>query len=98
MNKNEFVRAVSTTIGEKEGKAPTLKDTTMFLDGILETIAAQMVAGEKISFVGFGSFEVVERAAREGRNPKDGSTIAIPASKTVKYRPSSALKAAMNEQ
>lgn len=97
MNKNEFVRAVSETIGKNEGKAPTLKDTEKFVNGVLETIATQMVKGEKIAFTGFGSFEIAERAAREGRNPKDGSTIAIPASKTVKFRPSSVLKAAMNE-
>ena len=97
MNKTDFIRATSATIGESEGKAPTLKDTTMFVDGTIQTIVNQLISGEKVSFSGFGTFELVERAAHEGRNPQDGSVINIPATKVIKFKPSSVLKAAVNE-
>ena len=57
----------------------------------------KLKAGEKIQLVGFGTFEVAERAAREGRNPTTGATIKIPASKAPKFKAGKALKDAVNK-
>lgn len=69
-------------------------------EGILEAIIGclqdALVAGEEVSIKGFGSFKVVERAARQGRNPRSGEKINIPASKTIKFFPSKSLKDALN--
>ena len=90
MNKVELVNAIST-------KADcTKKDATKYLDAIVETITETLAKGEKISLVGFGSFEVVEREARTGRNPQTGEPIEIPASKAPKFRAGSKLKEIVN--
>ena len=59
---------------------------------VIEAFSSTLEKGDSISLVGFGSFKVVERAAREGRNPGTGEKIQIPASKTVKFTPSKSLK------
>ena len=61
---------------------------TSFLDSVKEGL----LSGEKITIIGFGSFSVVERKARMGRNPQTGQEIEIPASKTVKFKPGEKLK------
>ena len=58
-------------------------------------IAEELKKGEKVQLVGFGTFEVSERAAREGRNPQTGSTMVIPASKSPKFKPGKAFKDAI---
>lgn len=90
MNKIEMVNAISI-------KADcTKKDAAKYLDAVVETITETLAKGEKISLVGFGSFEVVDREARTGRNPKTGETIEIPASKSPKFKAGSKLKEIVN--
>jgi DNA-binding protein HU-beta len=56
------------------------------LDGFVSAVSGALVSGEKITLVGFGTFSVATRAQREGRNPRTGEKIKIPASKTVKFK------------
>ncbi len=67
------------------------------LNIILEEIGDALARGEKVTFVGFGTFRVVERPARKGRNPRTGKTIEIPAKKVVKFIPGKALKERINK-
>ena len=57
------------------------------LDGLVSAITEALSTGEKVTLVGFGTFSVGERAEREGRNPRTGEKISIPASKVVKFKP-----------
>lgn len=95
MNKTEFVKNVKDIVSE-ELEGVTLKDTTIFVEAFLKAIENGLVNGDKIQFVGFGSFETTERAERKGRNPKDGSEILIPASKAIKFKAGKALKDVVN--
>ena len=61
-----------------------------------DAVAEELVKGGKVQLVGFGTFEVAERAAREGRNPKSGETMTIAASKTPKFKAGKALKDQVN--
>jgi len=67
------------------------------VNAVFEGIASVLEKGDSISLIGFGSFKVVERAAREGRNPSTGEKIQIPASKGVKFTPGAALKERVNK-
>ncbi len=67
------------------------------LNIILEEIGEALARGEKVTFVGFGTFRVVKRAARKGRNPRTGKTIEIPAKKVIKFIPGKALKERINK-
>ena len=80
MNKSELITEMSTKAGM------TKLDTEKVLKAFIDTVTETLAKGEKIQLVGFGSFEVVERAARTGRNPQDGSTIMIPKSKAPKFK------------
>ncbi len=71
---------------------PTKGKTEDALDAVIEGIRDALIAGESITFTGFGSFKVVDRAARKGRNPRTGEEIDIPASKVVKFTPGKTLK------
>ena len=86
MNREGLVKLVS----EKTGI--TQKAAEQVQKAVIELFSSTLEKGESISLVGFGSFKVVERAAREGRNPSTGKKIQIPASKTVKFTPSKSLK------
>ena len=92
MNRTELITKVQENIDIEVSK----KDLTTILDGIIETIKVNVASGEKIAIAGFGTFEVVKRAARTGRNPKDGSTIQIPASKSPKFKASKNFKDVVN--
>jgi DNA-binding protein HU-beta len=81
MVKQDLVKSVASKI-----EGATQKDVAIVIDTVLETIKESVANGEKINLVGFGSFEAVERAAREGRNPKTGESISIPASKAPKFK------------
>lgn len=81
MVKQDLVKSVASKI-----EGATQKDVAIVIDTVLETIKENVANGEKINLVGFGSFEAVERAAREGRNPKTGESISIPASKAPKFK------------
>ena len=72
------------------------KDAEKALKAFTDVVAAELKKGEKIQLVGFGTFEVSERAAREGRNPQTGATMTIAASKTPKFKAGKALKDSIN--
>lgn len=86
MNKQELISAAA----EKTGFSK--KDTEATVTAVLETIISALEDNEKVQLVGFGSFEVKDRAARIGRNPKTKEAIEIPASKAPVFKPSKALK------
>ncbi len=89
MRKAEFIDAVS----EKSGLSK--KDANEALNAILETITDALKEGKTVSFIGFGSFSTVERAAREARVPLTGKTVQIPARKAVKFKVGKSLKDAV---
>ena len=86
MNKEDLVKLVS----EKTGI--TKKAAEQAQKMVIEGISSALEKGDSVSLVGFGSFKVVERAAREGRNPSTGEKMHIPGSKAVKFTPSKSLK------
>lgn len=90
MNKTELVAAIA----EKTGL--TKKDAEGAVKAFTDTVAEQLKAGDKIQLVGFGTFEVTERAARTGKNPQTGEAINIPASKAPKFKAGKALKDEVN--
>ncbi|UBF29954.1 HU family DNA-binding protein (plasmid) [Kovacikia minuta CCNUW1] len=79
MNKGELVDQIA------EKADCTKKDADAILTAILDTILETVAKGEKVTLVGFGTFEVRDRAAREGRNPSTGATIQIPATKVPAF-------------
>ncbi|MGN7233792.1 HU family DNA-binding protein [Priestia megaterium] len=89
MNKMELVRAVAT-------KAElTQKDAEKTVNALLETIYNTLAKKEKIQLIGFGTFEVRDRAARTGRNPQTGEEVDIPASKVAAFKAGKELKQAV---
>ena len=90
MNKNELV----TSMAEKTGMKKT--EVEKVLKAFTDTVAEELKKGEKIQLVGFGTFEVSERSAREGRNPRTGETMTIAATKAPKFKAGKALKDAIN--
>ena len=90
MNKTELVAAMA------ERTELTKKEAEKALKAFTDIVAEELTKGEKIQLVGFGTFEVSERAAREGRNPMTGETIQIAASKTPKFKAGKALKDQVN--
>jgi nucleoid DNA-binding protein len=96
MTKKEIVDKI-ILIDEIVAQGHTKKTVTEILDLFLTEIQTALVDGEKVSISGFGNFDVRERKERVGQNPATGEKMTIPASKNVKFTPSSALKAAVNE-
>lgn len=90
MNKGEFVEALADRLDISRAQADRALTT------MLDIIAERMAAGEKVSFTGFGSFEVSERAERTGRNPQTGASIKIAASRVPKFSAGATLKSAIN--
>ncbi len=90
MNKTELVAAMADAAGLSK------KDTEKALKAFTDVVADELKKGEKVQLVGFGTFEVSERAAREGRNPQSGAVMKIPASKTPKFKAGKALKDSLN--
>ena len=90
MNKTEFIAAIA------EKAELSKKDAEKALKAFTDVVEEELKKGEKIQLVGFGTFEVSERAAREGRNPQTGATMKIEACKVPKFKPGKALKAAVN--
>lgn len=74
-NKAELIESVATATGL------TKKDATAAVDAVFGSIQDSLSKGDKVQLIGFGNFEVRERAARKGRNPQTGAEIKIPASK-----------------
>lgn len=91
MNKSELVASMV----EKSGLSK--KDAEKALKSFEEAVTCELKAGGKVQLVGFGTFEVAERAARVGRNPQTGKDMQIPASKAPKFKAGKALKDAVNE-
>lgn len=89
MNKNEFVAAIA----EKSGL--TKKDAEAALNAYTEVVTDALKAGDSVQLIGFGTFEVRERAARQGRNPHTGENIEIAAAKVPAFKPGKALKDAI---
>ena len=90
MNKTELIDALAAKTGL------TKKDSEATLNAFVQTVTEQLAKGDKVSLVGFGTFEVSERAAREGRNPQTGETMKIAASKAPKFKAGKALKDMVN--
>ncbi|MDO5294759.1 MAG: HU family DNA-binding protein [bacterium] len=90
MNKTELVAAIA------ERTELSKKDSEKVLKAFVDVVTEELTKGEKIQLVGFGTFEVSERAAREGRNPQTGKTMTIAASKAPKFKAGKALKDAVN--
>lgn len=90
MNKAELVAAIA------EKCEMTKKDAELSLNTTLEIIEKQLKKGDKIALVGFGTFDVSKRKAREGRNPRTGETMKIPATKVPRFKAGKALKDAIN--
>ena len=90
MNKTELVAAMAeqTNLSKKDAEAA--------LKAFIDVVSEELKKGEKVQLVGFGTFEVSARAAREGRNPQTGETMEIKASKTPKFKAGKALKDMMN--
>ncbi|HIZ65242.1 MAG TPA: HU family DNA-binding protein [Candidatus Blautia pullicola] len=91
MNRTELVAAMA------EKTQLSKKDAEAALKAFIDVVSEEMKKGEKVQLVGFGTFEVSERAAREGRNPQTGETMTIAASKTPKFKAGKALKDMVNE-
>ena len=91
MNKTELVAAMA----EKAGLSK--KSAEAALKAFEDVVAEELKKGEKIQMVGFGTFEVSERAARTGKNPQTGKAINIPACKAPKFKAGKALKDAVNK-
>jgi len=90
MNKAELVSAMA------EKTELSKKDAEAALKAFTDVVAEELKKGEKIQLVGFGTFEVSERAARTGRNPQTGKEMTIPASKSPKFKAGKALKDLVN--
>jgi DNA-binding protein HU-beta len=91
MNKAELIESIQNALG----KDATKRSADEALDAVLSSIAAGVKKDQKVQIIGFGTFEVKKRPARQGRNPKTGETMQISASQSVGFKPSSALKASL---
>jgi DNA-binding protein HU-beta len=90
MNKAELIEAIA------DAADLTKADAGRALDGMVNAITGALKKGDTVSLVGFGSFVVKERAARQGRNPQTGNTITIAAAKIPSFKAGKALKDAVN--
>lgn len=89
MNKTELVETVATA------SELSKKDAGKAVEAVFDTITSALANGEKVQLIGFGNFEVRERAARKGRNPQTGKEIEIAATKVPAFKPGKALKEAV---
>lgn len=90
MNKNELVASLAEKTSLKKA------DVEKVLKAFTDTVSEELKNGGKVQLVGFGTFEVSERAERDGRNPRTGETMKIAASKAPKFKAGKALKDAIN--
>jgi DNA-binding protein HU-beta len=81
MNKTEFIGAVAANAGFSKAEAKKV------VEAFIETVEDAVKNGEKVTFIDFGSFSVVEKSARKGVNPKTKERIDIPVRKAVKFKP-----------
>ena len=90
MNKTELIAAIA------EQAEISKKDSEKALKAFIDVVTDQLKKGDKVQLVGFGTFDVAERAAREGRNPQTGEPMPIAASKAPRFKAGKALKDAIN--
>ena len=90
MNRNDLVEAVANSTGS------TKADAAKSVDSVFDAISGALKSGDGVQLVGFGSFSVADRAARDGRNPRTGEVIKIAASRQPKFKAGKALKDAVN--
>lgn len=90
MNKNEFIDKVADTADMSKAEAAKA------VDAVFDAITKALQSGDDVRLVGFGTFSAAKRAAREGRNPRTGETIQIPASIQPKFSAGKGLKDALN--
>ena len=90
MNRTELITAIAVSADISK------KDSEKALKAFVDVVTEELKKGEKVQLVGFGTFEVSERAAREGRNPQTGKTMKIEACKAPKFKAGKALKDAIN--
>ena len=90
MNKSELIESMAADAGISKAAAKKA------LDSMTGSVEKALKKGARVSLVGFGSWSVTKRAARDGRNPKTGKTIRISAKNVVKFRPGSELKGSVN--
>ncbi len=90
MNKTELVEAIAKEAGLSK------KDSDAAVKAFVDVVTKELKKGEKVTLIGFGTFEVGKRAARTGRNPQTGAQIKIKAAKAPKFKAGKALKDAVN--
>jgi len=90
MNRKELIEALATKTGN------TKADAERNVAALIEIVTSTLKKGDKLSLVGFGSFEVRKRAARTGRNPQTGAVLKIKAAKVPAFKAGATLKAAVN--
>ncbi|RWT81245.1 DNA-binding protein HU [Aeromonas caviae] len=90
VNKQELVSKIA------ESADISMKDAKAALDAMIDTITSSLTEGGEVSLVGFGTFNISNRAARTGRNPQTGATLEIPASRVPSFKPGKALKDRVN--
>jgi DNA-binding protein HU-beta len=90
MNKGELIDAIAKDAGISKAQAQAA------LDSVVGNVTKALKKGQKVTLVGFGTFGVSKRAAREGRNPQTGKPIKIPSKTVAKFTPGKALKDAIN--
>lgn len=91
MNKQDLVNVIASEANIAKAAAERA------LDVVTENISKALSRGEQVMLIGFGTFDVAQRAARAGRNPQTGATIQIPAAKVVRFKPGKALKDQVNK-
>ena len=99
MTKVDFINHMyenAVEMNEDEEKKVFKKDSDFYLEVFTKSLVEILKAGEKLSIVGFGTFEVAERAERQARNPQTGAAIIVPACKVPKFKPAKALKELVN--
>ena len=92
MNKNDLVAAVADKTGLSKA------DAGKAIDGVFEAVTEALTGGDEVRLVGFGTFSVAARAASQGRNPRTGEVIQIPASNQPKFKAGKGLKDAVNNR
>lgn len=92
MTKSELVKEISTQSGE------SVDTSSRVLDAIMSSVTKALANNNRVTLVGFGTFEVRDRNAREGRNPKTGETIKIAASKSPAFKAGKSLKESVNQE
>lgn len=90
MNKADLINQVSAKVELTKTK------TSEVIDAIVEAVKSSLNSGDKVTLVGFGTFQTAERKERKGRNPKSGAEILIPAKTVAKFKPGSSLQASVN--